>query len=66
MYEERRWGWYRVLDYSSFGFEKDVLTKRIGVGAGQNFSYQLHFKRSESWTIINGEGACFERETHSC
>lgn len=56
MYEERRWGWYRVLDYTSFEEGHEVLTKRIGVKAGANLSYQLHYKRSEVWTIINGEG----------
>lgn len=56
MYEERRWGWYRVLDYTSFENGHEVLTKRIGVNAGHNLSYQMHFKRNEVWTIINGEG----------
>lgn len=56
MYEERRWGWYRVLDYTKFDEENEVLTKRIGVLAGKNLSYQLHYKRSEVWTIISGEG----------
>ncbi|WCK56182.1 sugar phosphate nucleotidyltransferase [Aneurinibacillus sp. Ricciae_BoGa-3] len=56
MYEERRWGWYRVLDYTKFDNGNEVLTKRIRVKAGRNLSYQLHFKRSEVWTIISGEG----------
>jgi mannose-1-phosphate guanylyltransferase len=56
MYEERRWGWYRVLDYVKFPEGKEVLTKRIGVLAGRNLSYQKHFKRSEVWTIISGLG----------
>ncbi|MGG0307050.1 sugar phosphate nucleotidyltransferase [Priestia megaterium] len=56
MYEERRWGWYRVLDYTKFGDNKEVLTKRIGIKAGKNLSYQLHDYRDEVWTIIKGEG----------
>jgi mannose-1-phosphate guanylyltransferase len=56
MYEERRWGWYRVLDYTKFPDGNEVLTKRICVLAGKNLSYQKHFKRSEVWTIISGEG----------
>jgi len=56
MYEERRWGWYRVLDYTKLEEEKEVLTKRIGVAAGKNLSYQLHDYRDEVWTIIKGEG----------
>jgi mannose-1-phosphate guanylyltransferase len=56
MYEERRWGWYRVLDYTKFDDGREVLTKRIGVSAGKNLSYQMHYHRSEVWTIIKGEG----------
>ena len=56
MYEERRWGWYRVLDYTRFEDGREVLTKRIGVTAGKNLSYQMHYHRSEVWTIIKGEG----------
>ncbi|MEJ9314568.1 sugar phosphate nucleotidyltransferase [Priestia megaterium] len=56
MYEERRWGWYRVLDYTKLTEDKEVLTKRIGVQAGKNLSYQLHDYRDEVWTIIKGEG----------
>jgi mannose-1-phosphate guanylyltransferase len=56
MYEERRWGWYRVLDFTKFDDGREVLTKRIGVMAGKNLSYQMHYHRSEVWTIIKGEG----------
>ena len=56
MFEERRWGWYRVLDHTKFDGGDEVLTKRIGVTAGKNLSYQLHHHRSEVWTVISGEG----------
>ncbi|TCZ80775.1 cupin domain-containing protein [Paenibacillus albiflavus] len=56
MYEERRWGWYRVLDFTKYSDTKEVLTKRIGVTAGKNLSYQKHYHRSEVWTIIKGKG----------
>jgi len=56
MFEERRWGWYRVLDHDQSVDGREVLTKRIGVAAGKNLSYQLHYMRSEVWTIIRGEG----------
>ncbi|MGS0443692.1 sugar phosphate nucleotidyltransferase [Bacillus cereus] len=56
MYEERRWGWYKVLDYTQFHEGNEVLTKRIGVKAGCNLSYQKHYARSEVWTIIKGKG----------
>ena len=56
MYEERRWGWYRVLDYTKVENANEVLTKRIGITANKNISYQRHFHRSEVWTIIKGSG----------
>ena len=56
MYEERRWGWYRVLDHVKYDDGQEVLTKRIGISAGKNLSYQAHNKRREVWTITKGEG----------
>lgn len=56
MYEERRWGWYKVLDHLKIDDNFEVLTKRIGVNAGKNLSYQYHLYRNEVWTIIKGEG----------
>lgn len=56
MYEERRWGWYRVLDYTKLENGQEVLTKRIGISNGKNLSYQIHEKRREIWTIISGKG----------
>lgn len=56
MYEERRWGTYRVLDET---VDKDGLqstTKKIILKAGKNISYQLHHHRSEIWIVIDGEG----------
>ncbi|MBS4192692.1 cupin domain-containing protein [Bacillus sp. FJAT-49705] len=56
MYEERRWGWYRVLDFNKNEDGTEILTKRICVKMGKNLSYQMHHKRNEVWTIIKGEG----------
>lgn len=56
MYEERRWGWYRVLEYTKYPEGNEVLIKRLGVKAGKHLSYQMHYKRSEVWTIVKGEG----------
>ncbi|QHS23492.1 cupin domain-containing protein [Virgibacillus sp. MSP4-1] len=56
MYEERRWGWYKVLDYTKYEEGNEVLTKRIGINAGENLSYQIHYKRSETWTVLKGTG----------
>ncbi|MFB6363166.1 sugar phosphate nucleotidyltransferase [Paenibacillus elgii] len=56
MYEERRWGSYRVLDYKKYREGHEVLTKRICLRARKNVSYQLHLKRTEICTILSGEG----------
>ncbi|WP_017726159.1 sugar phosphate nucleotidyltransferase [Halalkalibacterium ligniniphilum] len=56
MFEERRWGWYHVLDHAKYENGLEVLTKRISVKAGKNLSYQRHQKRSEVWTIVKGFG----------
>lgn len=56
MFEERRWGWYRVLDYKKLAEGMEVLTKRLCVFAGKNLSYQYHHERSEVWVVVAGEG----------
>ncbi|WP_098741473.1 sugar phosphate nucleotidyltransferase [Paenibacillus sp. EZ-K15] len=56
MYEERRWGRYRVLDYTKYPNGNEVLTKRICILEGKNLSYQYHLLRSEVWTVISGQG----------
>ncbi|MBO1626015.1 sugar phosphate nucleotidyltransferase [Bacillus arachidis] len=56
MYEEKRWGSYRVLDYSKTEKKLKTLTKRIEMLPGKNISYQFHHKRKEVWTIISGSG----------
>ena len=56
MYEERRWGTYRVLDNAEYEDGTRSLTKTIHLNAGKNISYQLHHHRSEIWTCVEGEG----------
>ncbi|WP_134699062.1 sugar phosphate nucleotidyltransferase [Ammoniphilus sp. YIM 78166] len=56
MYEERRWGWYHVLDHIKYSEGNEVLVKRLFIKKGENISYQFHKKRSEVWTIISGLG----------
>ena len=56
MYEERRWGSYRVLDNAECKDGTRSLTKTIHLNAGKNISYQLHHHRSEVWTFVEGEG----------
>jgi mannose-1-phosphate guanylyltransferase len=56
MYEERRWGCYRVLDHAKYENGQEVLTKRVSILAGKNLSYQMHAQRDEVWSIVKGEG----------
>lgn len=56
MYEERRWGTYRVLDDSYYANGRHSLTKSITLKEGKNISYQIHHHRSEVWTFVQGEG----------
>ena len=56
MYEERRWGIYRVIDNSTYGDGFKSLTKSIIVKAGKHISYQVHKHRDEVWSFVDGEG----------
>ncbi|MCM3225236.1 sugar phosphate nucleotidyltransferase [Terribacillus saccharophilus] len=56
MYEERRWGWYKVLDHTDYEKNLEVLTKKIKIKAGKNLSYHYHKNRKETWTISKGDG----------
>lgn len=56
MYEERRWGEYKVIDYIEFPDGFCALTKQLTLRPGKCISYQRHNCRSEVWTFINGEG----------
>lgn len=56
MYEERRWGTYRVLDDTIYSDGNHALTKSITLKPGKNISYQIHHHRAETWTFTQGEG----------
>ncbi len=56
MYEERRWGTYKVIDRVEYSDGFKALTKSITLKAGRNISYQVHHHRSEVWTFIDGQG----------
>ena len=56
MYEERRWGTYKVLDDTIYADGNHALTKSITLRPGKNISYQIHHHRAETWTFVQGEG----------
>ena len=57
MYEERRWGTYKVIDrYEAQDKRSRSLTKHLCIKAGKNISYQVHFHRDEVWVFVDGTG----------
>ena len=56
MYEERRWGFYKVIDYVEFPDGYCALTKQLTLNADGAISYQEHSCRDEVWTFLDGEG----------
>jgi mannose-1-phosphate guanylyltransferase len=56
MYEERRWGEYKILDYLHYEDGTLSLTKHIHIKQGESISYLSHKVRDEIWTIVDGTG----------
>ncbi|MFC4100408.1 sugar phosphate nucleotidyltransferase [Paenibacillus xanthanilyticus] len=56
IYQEKHWGWYKVLDYTTTPDGQEVVTKRICIKKGKNISYHFHCKRAEVWMVIGGVG----------
>ena len=53
MYEERRWGEYRVLDYTQYEDKSKSLTKHLMIEKGKSLSYQLHLQTScHFWNLM--------------
>ncbi|MDR2559635.1 MAG: mannose-1-phosphate guanylyltransferase [Oscillospiraceae bacterium] len=55
MYEQRRWGDYRVLDYKQ-NAGNSSLVKRIRIDAGQTMTRKSCGSRSEVWVVVSGKG----------
>ena len=56
MFEERRWGQYRVIDSAQYPDGFKTLTKSLTIKRGKSISYQIHHHRDEVWTIVDGNG----------
>lgn len=56
MYEERRWGEYKVYDYSQYADGTKSLTKHVTIHAGRAQDYHMHRYKDEVITVANGEG----------
>ncbi|MGO4374601.1 sugar phosphate nucleotidyltransferase, partial [Paenibacillus sp. MCAF20] len=55
-YEEKHWGHTIIVDKARLASGGQVVSKRVFIAAVENMSYHLHFNRSETWTILSGEG----------
>nr|WP_255654825.1 sugar phosphate nucleotidyltransferase [Cohnella sp. REN36] len=56
MYEEKNWGWVRILDDQKYDDSRTVTTKRVAIYSGKSTSYLMNSTREEVWTIVKGEG----------
>lgn len=56
MFEERRWGEYKVIDNVEFPDGFKTLTKQLKIKAGKGISYQAHRHRDEVWSFVDGKG----------
>jgi mannose-1-phosphate guanylyltransferase len=56
MYEERRWGSYKVMGTKRYGDGYKSLTKELILRPGCSISYQRHKLRDEVWTFVDGDG----------
>ncbi|MFI3176614.1 MAG: sugar phosphate nucleotidyltransferase [Eubacteriales bacterium] len=56
MFEQRRWGEYKVLDYVTYEDGMKSLTKHLQMNPEERISYQSHGMREEVWTIVDGTG----------
>lgn len=56
MYEERRWGEYKVYDYSQYADGTKSITKHITINAGCAQDYQVHYYKDVVITVVNGSG----------
>jgi len=55
MYVERLWGNYKIVDFVKTEVAT-TLTKRVFIKEAKNLSYHVHYKRTETWTIVSGQG----------
>ncbi|WP_284646064.1 sugar phosphate nucleotidyltransferase [Paenibacillus silviterrae] len=55
MYEEKRWGTKKLLDYTAAG-QTECRTSRVRIAAGKHTSYHLHQSTAEKLLVLEGDG----------
>lgn len=58
MFAEKSWGNFRIVDA-----DKDSITIKIVMNAGQSMSYHSHSRRDEIWIIVSGQGMVYIDDT---
>lgn len=56
MYEEKKWGNVKVLDFSSYEDGKSSMVQSLFIEVGQTLNYQRNNNIDEMWTITSGTG----------
>lgn len=56
MFEERRWGEYKIIDVMNLLDGSEVQTRLLTIDAGKNTSYHSLYYRDKVLTCIDGEG----------
>lgn len=56
MYEERRWGEYRVIDLSVYPGGAKALTRELVIRDGEQLPYSRCAGRDITWTVVAGTG----------
>ena len=51
MFAQKSWGSYQVLDV-----QREGMTVKVTLNAGQRMSYHAHAQRDEVWMVVSGEG----------
>lgn len=56
LYENRRWGKYKVVDECNYEDGEKSLTKHLLIKEGKHISLQRHQHRREIWVVVDGNG----------
>jgi mannose-1-phosphate guanylyltransferase len=59
MFEEHSWGTSKVLDYSKHADGYEILTRQMVVKAGKQTDIEIHFERTEIWSVVSGTGEMY-------
>ncbi|MDD6778811.1 MAG: mannose-1-phosphate guanylyltransferase [Bacteroidales bacterium] len=56
MYEERRWGEFKVVSSSEFADGSQSFTKQLRIQAGKEIKNSVQADFDKVWTVVDGEG----------